>query len=162
MANKLKDKSRKLHPKEITPADKEAKNYQSVKKGMVYGGADPYNPESENIRLREPVTKVLQNAGFTREMIEVKVADLLLRNVKETQALKNEPETSNFDLIIISVIEAAQRGADTGRLDNLLEKIFGKTVHISGNVNVTKDENVGEADAELIQRALERALKNSS
>lgn len=119
---------------------------------------------SKPATLTEPLSNVLKAAGFTREMVERKVADALLMNSRETQDCKNDPDTCNFDLIVISVVEAAQRGADTSRLDNLLEKIFGKTVRIEGSVNVQNtnfDMPMQEADSELIKRAIERALKSS-
>lgn len=111
------------------------------------------------------ISSVLNAAGFTQEVVQTKVAEVLLMNRTETQEMKNDEFTSNFDLILIAVIEAAQRTADTGRLDNLLEKIFGKTVEIKGSVsvhNTNVDLPVQNADSELIKRAIERALKNNA
>lgn len=129
-----------------------AKNLQRVRK----------DPAAEI----KPVASVLIRAGFTREMVERKVADILLMNTKETHQFKNDEQTCNFDLIIIAVVEAAQRNADTARLDNLLEKIFGKTVNITGKVevnstNVNANYTPGYADEQLIQRAIERSLSRS-
>lgn len=112
------------------------------------------------------VTTVLARAGFTREMMETKVSDLLLMTAEEMREFKAASTTSNFDLIVVSVVEAAQRNADTNRLDNLLEKIFGKTVHITGglkieNTNLNANLPLEDADADLVTRALERALRGN-
>lgn len=112
----------------------------------------------------EGVAHVLTKAGFTRDMVERKTADILLMTAAETHEFENDAETCNFDLIVCSVVKAAIRTADCGRLDNLLEKIFGKTVRIEGKVDVSHTDNtpMQNADAALIQRALERALRNNS
>src|ERR1019366_4520465 len=74
------------------------------------------------------VQTLLAKEGFTKQMVNEKIAEMLVANRKHTDKKKTHEETSNFDLIIISIIEAAIRNADSSRLDNLLEKIFGKTV----------------------------------
>lgn len=107
------------------------------------------------------VSSVIEKAGFTRQMVELKVADILLMNSTETREVKADEKTSNFDLIIISVIEAAQRNADTQRLDNLLEKIFGKTIKVEGSVKVESNQTMDFADEDLIRRAIERSIRNS-
>jgi hypothetical protein len=109
---------------------------------------------------------VLENAGFTREMVERKVADVLLMDMNELREFKQDAHTSVFDLIVIAVAEAAIRNADTNRLDNLLDKIFGKIVRIDGNIkmesfNTNVNVPVSDADADLIARAMERALRNN-
>lgn len=114
---------------------------------------------------QEGVSAVLTKAGFTRDMVERKTADILLMNARETTEFKNDEETCNFDLIVISVVEAAQRTADIARLDSLLEKVFGKTVRIEGKVdvhNTNVDVPLQQADGELIKRAIERALRNTN
>jgi hypothetical protein len=125
MAGKIKDNERKLQKKVITPTASTDTPIGKQKKGFCPKNYTPYEFEGSN-KHREQVTNVLKEAGFTRRMVETKVADILLRNVSETKELKANPSTSNFDLIIVAVVEAAQRNADTSRLDNLLEKIFGK------------------------------------
>jgi hypothetical protein len=112
------------------------------------------------------LTRVLENAGFTREMVERKVADVLLMDMNELREFKQDAHTSVFDLIVIAVAEAAIRNADTNRLDNLLDKIFGKIVRIDGNIkmesfNTNVNVPVSDADADLIARAMERALRNN-
>lgn len=112
------------------------------------------------------VSGVLREAGLTREAVETKVADILLMNARETQEFQNDPDTSNFDLIVLSVVDAAKRTADCSRLDNLLEKVFGKTVRIEGdikmhNTNMNMNVPLDQADEDLIRRALDRALKNN-
>jgi len=112
------------------------------------------------------IVSVLANAGFTRDMVERKVADILLMNSQETRIMEADPNASNFDLIVIAVAKAAARNADTNRLDNLLDKIFGKVVRIDGNIrldstNVNMNVPVTNADADLIARAMERALKGN-
>lgn len=119
----------------------------------------------KNLAKRPKVSSVLIKAGFTKEMVERKVANVLLMNAKETQDMRNDKDTCNFDLILLAVVEAAQRTADTARLDNLLEKIFGKTVNIQGSVsvhNTNMDIPIGYADQELIRRAIERSIKNTA
>lgn len=126
----------------------------------------PVGHKIEGGGAKPGVVAVLKEAGFTREMIECKVADILLMTKPETQAMKNDASTSNFDHIIIAVVEAAQRNADCARMDNLLEKIFGKTINIKGTVSVQNTgntpANITYGDAELVQRAIERALINSA
>lgn len=112
------------------------------------------------------VSTVLQRAGFTREMMETKIADILLKTAKETNTFLAAEDTCNYDLIVCSIVQAAQRNADTHRLDNLLEKIFGKTVHISGGLkiestNANMNIPMDNIDQDMVTRALERALKNS-
>jgi hypothetical protein len=114
---------------------------------------------------------MVRAAGFTREMVERKVADLMLMTAQETSEFKAANDTCNFDLIIIAIVEAAQRNADTGRLDNLLDKIFGKSVRVEGSIALTSNSTTNKdgtttqlstADAELINRSLTRALVNAA
>ncbi len=142
------------------------KTNSGVKNNKTFSGGriDTKNQTTADGAGYSTVSKTLQRAGFTKEYVELKVADILLRNQIETQELRNDPHTTNFDLIIASVVNAAIVQADCGRLDNLLEKIFGKTVHIKGDISVTNtnmDIPLDEKDSLLIQRAIERAVKAS-
>ncbi len=106
----------------------------------------------------------LEDAGFTKDMINQKISESLLANRDTTNEKKLDKDTSNFELIVISLIEAAIRNADSGRLDNLLEKIFGKTIRVEGNISLDSNNtnlNIDTADAEIMTRAIERAVKNT-
>lgn len=120
----------------------------------------------ENPKAPHNLVTILGKAGFTREMVETKVADILLMDSEETRKMKNDPKASNFDLIVIAVAEAAQRNADTNRLDNLLDKIFGKVVRIDGKIqldstNVNMNIPLSNIDGDLITRAMDRALRGN-
>lgn len=136
---------------------KSGKNHHSKKPGKKKSNAGV-------AQASNAVSTVLQRAGFTREMMETKIADILLKTAKETNLFLAAEDTCNYDLIVCSIVQSAQRNADTHRLDNLLEKIFGKTVHISGGLkieNITPGIPLDNIDQDMITRAMERALKNS-
>lgn len=102
----------------------------------------------------------LKKQGFTREAINEKIAEILTLDRDTTAELRMDSATTNFELMVISLVEASIRTADAGRMDNLLEKIFGKSVRSSAN-ETSIEVNLGQkADEDLLARAIERAIKN--
>lgn len=114
----------------------------------------------ENINRAEGLISKLVKQGFTREAINEKIAEILTLDRDTTAELKMDANTTNFELMVISLVEASIRTADAGRMDNLLEKIFGKSVRSSAN-ETSIEVNLGQkADEDLLARAIERAIKN--
>lgn len=111
--------------------------------------------------------KKLEKAGFTREAVNETLAELLTSTRKQTNEVKMDEETSNLELIGVSIIEAAVRNADGARLDGLLDKIFGKPVQVvkteNTNVNVNVESEVTETDKQRVERVIaERATKSKA
>lgn len=114
----------------------------------------------QNINRSEGIISKLQKQGFTREAINEKIAEILTLDRDTTAELKMDSSTTNFELMVISLVEASIRTADAGRMDNLLEKIFGKSVRSSAN-ETNIELNLGpKADEDLLARAIERAMRN--
>lgn len=114
----------------------------------------------QNTNRSEAIITKLSQQGFTRDAINSKIAEILTLDRDTTAEMRLNPETTNFELMVISLVEASIRTADAGRMDNLLEKIFGKSVRSSAN-ETNVEVNFGpKADEDLLARAIGRALEN--
>lgn len=116
-----------------------------------------------HIPSKSGVMSYLRKEGFDRSAINEKIVEVLTMTRDDSVKMKANGQTTNFELIVLSMVESSIHHADGGKLDHLLEKVFGKSIvsgvqeiNFSSNMNV----NVLSTDENLLNRAVSRAMDN--
>lgn len=136
-------------------------NGKNLNKGAVPVGIET-RFQKGNIPRNKSLRTMLAEHGMTREVINEKFSHLLSSNHDELLKIKREKETTVLELMVVAIIEHGVKFADTSRMDNLIDKVFGKmpVEARNTNINYNVDAEIEDvADDDLIERAEKRKDK---